>query len=73
MVVTASATPQSVDEVSKSITVVDLASIDRARLNSSFPKRCETVPGLRVQQLGGPGSFTTIKMRGLRNEDTARF
>src|SRR5260370_8214547 len=36
-----------------------------------LPDALRTVPGLRVQQLGGPGSFTTIKIRGLRNEDTA--
>ena len=28
-------------------------------------------PGVRVQQLGGPGAFTTIQIRGLRTEDTA--
>ena len=30
-----------------------------------------TVPGLRVQTLGAPGAFTTVKTRGLRNQDTA--
>nr|MDQ3805962.1 TonB-dependent receptor [Acidobacteriota bacterium] len=29
------------------------------------------VPGLRVQQLGGPGSFSTIQTRGLRSQDTS--
>src|SRR5262249_54285709 len=29
------------------------------------------VAGLRVQQLGGPGSTTYFKVRGLRNADTA--
>jgi iron complex outermembrane receptor protein len=28
-------------------------------------------PGVRVQQLGGPGAYTTIQIRGLRVEDTA--
>src|SRR6185295_15135312 len=28
-------------------------------------------PGLRLQQLGGPGSFTSIRLRGLRNQDTS--
>ena len=40
---------------------------DEAAIGESL----RTVPGLRVQQLGGPGSFTSIKTRGLRNEDTA--
>ena len=70
VVVTASGTPQSVDEVSKAVTVVDLQEIDE-RDESAIAESLRTVPGLRVQQLGGPGSFTSIKTRGLRNEDTA--
>ncbi len=70
VVITASDTPQSVDEVSKAVTVVDQQEIDE-RDESAIAESLRTVPGLRVQQLGGPGSFTTIKTRGLRNEDTA--
>jgi iron complex outermembrane receptor protein len=70
VVVTASDTPQSVDEVSKAVTVVDRREIDE-RDESTIAESLRTVPGLRVQQLGGPGSFTSIKTRGLRNEDTA--
>jgi iron complex outermembrane receptor protein len=70
VVVTASDTPQSVDEVSKAVTVVDRLEIDE-RDESAIAESLRTVPGLRVQQLGGPGSFTSIKTRGLRNEDTA--
>lgn len=70
VVVTASDTPQSVDEVSKAVTVVDQEEIDE-RDESAIAESLHTVPGLRVQQLGGPGSFTSIKTRGLRNEDTA--
>jgi len=70
VVVTASDTPQSVDEVSKAVTVVNSQEIDE-RDETSISESLRTVPGLRVQQLGGPGSFTSIKTRGLRNEDTA--
>jgi iron complex outermembrane receptor protein len=70
VVVTASDTPQSVDEVSKAITVVDKQEIDN-RDESQVAESLRNVPGLRVQQLGGPGSFTSIKIRGLRSEDTA--
>lgn len=70
VVVIASDTPQSVDEVSKAVTVVDANEIDE-RDESAIAESLRTVPGLRVQQLGGPGSFTSIKTRGLRNEDTA--
>jgi vitamin B12 transporter len=70
VVVTASDTPQSIDEVSKASTVVDRKEIDE-RDESTIAESLRTVPGLRVQQLGGPGSFTSIKTRGLRSEDTA--
>ena len=70
VVVTASGAPQTVDEVSKAVTVVGRREIEE-RDESSISEALRTVPGLRVQQLGGPGSFTTIKTRGLRNQDTA--
>jgi vitamin B12 transporter len=70
VVVTASDTPQSVDEVSKAVSVVDHKEIDE-RDKSSLAEALRDVPGLRVQQLGGPGSFVSIKTRGLRDEDTA--
>ncbi|HVQ40247.1 MAG TPA: TonB-dependent receptor plug domain-containing protein, partial [Pyrinomonadaceae bacterium] len=70
VVVTASDSPQSVDEVSKAVTVIDRREIDE-RDEVAITEALRTVPGLRVQQLGGPGSFTSIKTRGLRNEDTA--
>ena len=68
--VTAQGTAQTVDEVSKAVSVVDQQEIDE-RDESTISEALRTVPGLRVQQLGGPGSFTSIKTRGLRNEDTA--
>jgi iron complex outermembrane receptor protein len=69
VVVTASDSPQTVDEVSKALTVVDNQEIDE-RDESSVPESLRVVPGLRVQQLGGPGSFTSIKTRGLPSKDT---
>jgi iron complex outermembrane receptor protein len=70
VVVTASDTAQTVDEVSKALTVVDSHDIDE-RDESAITESLRVVPGLRVQQLGGPGSFTSIKTRGLPSEDTA--
>jgi vitamin B12 transporter len=70
VVVTASGTPQTVDEVSKSLTVVDASTID-LRADHSVGEALADVPGLHVQQLGGPGSTTYFKIRGLRNTDTA--
>lgn len=70
VVVTASDTAQRVDEVSKAVTVVTGREAEE-RGEFSVPELLRTVPGLRVQRLGGPGSLTSIKTRGLRNQDTA--
>jgi len=70
VVVTASSTAQPVDEVSKAITVVGRKEIDE-RDEFAVTDALRTVPGLRVQQLGGFGRLTSIKTRGLRNQDTA--
>jgi iron complex outermembrane receptor protein len=70
VVITASDTPQTVDEVSKALTVVGNQEIDE-RDEMAIPEALRIVPGLRVQQLGGPGSLTSIKTRGLPSEDTA--
>ncbi|HEV2881459.1 MAG TPA: TonB-dependent receptor [Pyrinomonadaceae bacterium] len=70
VVVTAADTPQPVDEVSKAITTVGARELDE-RDEYSIPEALRVVPGLRVQQLGGPGALLSIKMRGLRNQDTA--
>jgi vitamin B12 transporter len=70
VVVTASSTPQAPEEVSKAITVIGQNDIE-ARDNSSLSDAVNLAPSVRVQQLGGPGAFTTIQIRGLRTEDTA--
>ncbi|MFN2455911.1 MAG: TonB-dependent receptor domain-containing protein [Pyrinomonadaceae bacterium] len=70
IVVTASGTAQSVDEVSKAVTVINMEEIEQ-RDEITIAESLRRTPGLRVQQLSGPGSLATIKTRGLRNEDTA--
>lgn len=70
IVVTASGTAQTVDETSKVITTVSHREIDE-RDEFSIADALATVPGLRVQRLGGPGTLTSIRTRGLRNQDTA--
>jgi iron complex outermembrane receptor protein len=70
VVVTASDTAQAVDEVSKSLTTVTQREAEE-RDEYSVAEALRAVPGLRVQQLGGPGAFFSIKTRGLRNQDTA--
>ncbi|MBV6431850.1 MAG: Vitamin B12 transporter BtuB [Bryobacteraceae bacterium] len=68
--ITASGTPLSVDSTAKAITVLDAASIER-REEFSLSEVLRQVPGMRVQQLGGPGAFTRLHTRGLRSSDTA--
>lgn len=70
VVVTASGTPQLPEQVSKATTVIDQAGAD-ARDAAALSDVVALVPGVRVQQLGGPGAFTTIQIRGLRDQDTA--
>src|SRR5207249_12039539 len=68
--VTAASTAQAVDEVSKALTVVGRQEIEE-RDEFAVSEALRTTPGLRLQQLGGPGALTSIKTRGMRNEDTA--
>jgi iron complex outermembrane receptor protein len=70
IVVTASGTPQLPEQVSKATATIE-ASDANARDAAALSDAVALAPGVRVQQLGGPGSFTSIQMRGLRNEDTA--
>lgn len=68
--VTASGTAQSVDEISKAVTVIGADEIER-RDEITIAESLRRTPGLRVRENNGPGSLTTITTRGLRNEDTA--
>jgi iron complex outermembrane receptor protein len=70
VVVTAADSPQTVDEVSKAVTVVGRRELEE-RDEPTIAEALRTVPGLRVQQLGGPGALTSIKTRGLRSQDTS--
>jgi len=70
VVVTGAGHLQTASEVSKAVTVVDAGEI-AARNEFSVADALRTVPGATVQQLGGPGSFTSVKLRGLREQDTA--
>lgn len=63
-------TSQPVAEVAKSVDVISLSEID-ARGDVSLVDTLRSVPGFRVQQLGGYGRTASIKTRGLRNQDTA--
>ncbi|HUQ92454.1 MAG TPA: TonB-dependent receptor [Bryobacteraceae bacterium] len=70
VVVTASGTPLSVDSTAKALDVLDYAGMQR-RAEFSLSEVLRQIPGLRVQQLGGPGAFTRVQTRGLRATDTS--
>ena len=70
VLVTGSGTPLLAQEGAKALDVIDADEI-ALRNESSVAEALRTVPGLRVQTLGAPGSLTTVKTRGLRNQDTA--
>jgi iron complex outermembrane receptor protein len=70
IVVTSTGHLQTASEVSKAVTVIDTVEI-AARNEFSVADALRTVPGATIQQLGGPGSFTSVKLRGLREQDTA--
>ncbi len=68
--VTAAGQPQSVDQVSKELNVVNVADVEQQGL-FSVPDALRYLPGLRVSARGGPGQFTEIQTRGLRYIDTS--
>jgi vitamin B12 transporter len=68
--VTASGSAQTTDEVQKAFDIVDRGEIER-RAEFSLPEALRLVPGLRVQQNGGPGALTSIHIRGMRSFDTS--
>lgn len=70
IVVTASSTPQLPEHVSKTIDTIDKTEADTRDAVTLFDA-VSLSPGVRVNQLGGPGSFTSIRLRGMRDEDTA--
>jgi vitamin B12 transporter len=70
VVVTAAGTAQRIDEISKAVSVLDDQSIE-ARRELTVPESLRGTPGIRVQQQGSIGALTSVRMRGLRNFDTA--
>jgi len=58
------------DEESKSVSIIDSEEL-RARDIVTFDDALRSVPGLQLQQLGGPAGLSSIRFRGLRPEDAA--
>ncbi|QQS41293.1 MAG: TonB-dependent receptor [Acidobacteriota bacterium] len=63
-------TVQPISEVSKTIDVIGPKELD-SRNDVSVVDTLKTVPGFRVQQLGGFGSVANIKTRGLQEQATS--
>lgn len=63
-------TNQVAEQVSKTVGSIDAQEM-RDRADFSLVDSLRTIPGFRVQQLGGFGRTAGIKTRGLRNQDTA--
>lgn len=63
-------TSQPLDEVAKTVNVISAREM-RERADITLADSLRTIPGFRVQQLGGFGRTASIKTRGLRNQDTA--
>ncbi len=70
VLVTATNTPLSEQEVAKVIDVVDKEDMN-LRDEFAISEAVRNVAGVRVRQLEGPGSFTAIQTRGMRSQDTA--
>jgi vitamin B12 transporter len=70
VVVTASDRAESIDEVSKSFNLITSDEIE-SRNEYKLTEIVRVSPGVRVQQLGGPGSLANIRIRGLRTQDTS--
>ena len=70
VVVTASDTPQTIDQTTKSMTVITSGEIlDRGEY--ALPQILSTVPGVQVRAVGGPGQASQLRVRGLRADATA--
>ncbi len=70
VVVTGADRAQRLSDSTKTLSVVDSDEME-TRDEYFVPEAIRMVPGVRMEQLGGPGSFTSLKIRGLRTEDTA--
>jgi iron complex outermembrane receptor protein len=70
VVVTATGTAQTTDEISKAVSVLSDQVIESKR-ELTLAESVRGLPGVRVQQQGSYGSLTTIRLRGQRTFDTA--
>ncbi len=70
VVVTAANAAQTLNEVSKALTVVSKEEIDD-RNDYALSEVLRTTPGVQILNSGGPGQNTSMRIRGLRPDATA--
>ena len=70
VLVTATGAAQSTDEISKSVDSLRAEDLEH-NAEFSVTESLRSLPGMRIQTLGGPGASTRILTRGLRPQDTA--
>lgn len=70
VVVTAENSSQLVDQTSKSLSTISEDEIS-SRQEFTLAETLSTLPGVRQRSFGGPGSLTSIRLRGLANENTS--
>ena len=70
VLVTAEAAAQTVDRISKAVSVIDAEEIAQ-RNEYSLSETLRDTPGLLIRNLGGPGQATSVRMRGLRADATS--
>lgn len=68
--VTATGSLEDLDASPRAAWVMSREQLDR-RLEISVAEALREVPGVRVTQSGGPGALANIRIRGLRQQDTA--
>jgi vitamin B12 transporter len=69
IVVTATRIAQPLSDSGKSISVIDITQIEQ-RQTATVADLLRTTPGVTLVRNGGPGSFTSIFIRGAQSEQT---
>ncbi|OYY63657.1 TonB-dependent siderophore receptor [Sphingomonas sp. 28-62-11] len=69
IIVTANRSPQPIDRIGQSVTVIDSAELER-RQNNNVADVLRTVPGVTIARNGGIGSVASVFIRGAESEQT---
>ena len=69
IIVTANRSPQPIERIGQSVTVIDAPELER-RQTSSVADVLRTVPGVTIARNGGIGSVTSVFIRGADSDQT---